>query len=321
MMILILTEQDNQNTNYVVEWLDYNGERFERINEDDDLEKLILEISEGELADFVLKFKNHSDVVFTNIKSYWYSRGVISPYLSANEDIEQIRNYINNEFLALNDYIHILLDKKKSIGSFRKSNLNKLYCLEIAKNVGFFIPNTLITNSKTALFSFSKKGSIISKGIDSVLRFVNKNVSYFSYTNEVKKKHISSLREFFFYSLFQQKVAKKYELRVFYFDKKCFSMAIFSQNDNKTKIDFRNYNDDLPNRFVPYLLPINVQVMITNFMNILELNTGSIDLIVTPDNQYYFLEVNPDGQFGFVSDACNYYLENQIANFLTREII
>jgi hypothetical protein len=39
-------------------------------------------------------------------------------------------------------------------------------------------------------------------------------------------------------------------------------------------------------------------------------------MIVTPEGEYVFLEVNPTGQFGWVSDNCNYYLEEKIANHL-----
>jgi len=46
------------------------------------------------------------------------------------------------------------------------------------------------------------------------------------------------------------------------------------------------------------------------------LNSGSIDILVTPNNEYVFLEVNPVGQFGMVSQPCNYYLEKRIAERL-----
>jgi glutathione synthase/RimK-type ligase-like ATP-grasp enzyme len=50
----------------------------------------------------------------------------------------------------------------------------------------------------------------------------------------------------------------------------------------------------------------------------LELTTASIDLIVDLNENYVFLEVNPDGQFGMISYPCNYYLEKEIANQLTK---
>ena len=46
------------------------------------------------------------------------------------------------------------------------------------------------------------------------------------------------------------------------------------------------------------------------------LKSGSIDMIYSTDNIYYFLEVNPVGQFYQVSFPANYYLEKEIAKTL-----
>ena len=93
-------------------------------------------------------------------------------------------------------------------------------------------------------------------------------------------------------------------------------MAIFSQNNEKTKLDFRNYDYSFPNRKTPFILPSKIEKKIRNFMNFIKLNCGSLDLILTPNSEYVFLEVNPVGQFGMVSSPCNYELEKKIANKL-----
>ena len=94
-------------------------------------------------------------------------------------------------------------------------------------------------------------------------------------------------------------------------------MAIFSQNNPKTKIDYRNYDRKKPNRFVPYKLPGKIEMAIGKMMNELQLNTGSLDLIKSNKNgKYYFLEVNPAGQFGMVSFPCNYNLHKIVAEYL-----
>ena len=47
--------------------------------------------------------------------------------------------------------------------------------------------------------------------------------------------------------------------------------------------------------------------------SIIKLKNGSIDIIRGVDNNYYFLEVNPVGQFGMVSNPCNYNIEEKFA--------
>jgi glutathione synthase/RimK-type ligase-like ATP-grasp enzyme len=51
-------------------------------------------------------------------------------------------------------------------------------------------------------------------------------------------------------------------------------------------------------------------------MKKLDLNCGSIDLIKGCDGKYYFLEVNPTGQFGMIDFPCNYGLHRKVAEKL-----
>jgi glutathione synthase/RimK-type ligase-like ATP-grasp enzyme len=93
-------------------------------------------------------------------------------------------------------------------------------------------------------------------------------------------------------------------------------MAIFSQGDNKTSLDFRRYNRSFENRKVPFQLPEIIEEKLNGLFNALNLNCGSIDLIFTSNDEYLFLEINPVGQFGMVSFPCNYHLEKIIAEYL-----
>lgn len=96
-------------------------------------------------------------------------------------------------------------------------------------------------------------------------------------------------------------------------------MAIFSQSDSRTSVDFRHYRPDKPNRRVPFDLPIDLENKLKQLMSIMNLESGSIDLICDNSNRYVFLEVNPVGQFGMISDPCNYYLEKKIAEYLVQK--
>lgn len=48
-------------------------------------------------------------------------------------------------------------------------------------------------------------------------------------------------------------------------------MAIFSQENDKTKIDFRNYDIANPNRCVPYKLPRRIEKQLIRFYGSFEL--------------------------------------------------
>ena len=146
------------------------------------------------------------------------------------------------------------------------------------------------------------------------------NIQGGSGTISITQKDLISLPEKFFPSLFQEEIIKEYELRSFYLDGRFYSMAIFSQNNKKTKVDFRNYDLKHPNRTVPYKLCEIVQERLKKTFTELKLKTGSADLIKGKDGEYYFLEINPVGQFTQVSMPCNYQLEKKIAEFIIERV-
>jgi glutathione synthase/RimK-type ligase-like ATP-grasp enzyme len=76
-------------------------------------------------------------------------------------------------------------------------------------------------------------------------------------------------------------------------------------------VDYRK-NRQLKVRRVPYNLPENIKQKVMLLMEDLNLSTGSIDFLKSNDGNYYFLEVNPEGQIGMVSNLCNYDIEHKI---------
>jgi glutathione synthase/RimK-type ligase-like ATP-grasp enzyme len=97
-------------------------------------------------------------------------------------------------------------------------------------------------------------------------------------------------------------------------------MAIFSQKDAKTSVDFRNYNKESPNRVVPFQIDKGYSKKLSLLARQLNLFSGSFDILVDACNNYYFLEVNPVGQFGMVSYPCNYFIEKNIALFIINQL-
>jgi D-alanine-D-alanine ligase-like ATP-grasp enzyme len=65
-------------------------------------------------------------------------------------------------------------------------------------------------------------------------------------------------------------------------------------------------------------LPENIETSIRNFLDKTKLKTCSFDVIYSTDDGFYFLEVNPNGQFSWLSENCNYYIEKEIAYQLNK---
>ena len=132
----------------------------------------------------------------------------------------------------------------------------------------------------------------------------------------LNQEDVENLDEVFYPTLFQEKIQKWLDIRSFYLKGDFFSMAIFSQDDEKTAIDFRDYNFENPNKITPFLLPYAIKSKITRLFKKLRLDTGSIDLCLTKEHEFFFLEINPVGQYDMVSVPCNCYLDRELAKIL-----
>lgn len=322
-MILLIAEEKDQSMNKVIDWLYYLNKKFIRINENS-TNKLI-EFSLNNSEQFFIFENSENGIIDTrNLTSCWIRRGsfLFEPldykdYFYDNIVLSQhVFNYLISENSFLHSHLITFLETniQFTLGNFNY-NINKLDVLQNAKKVGLKIPDTDIITQKKDITKIKQK-KCITKGIQNSIEISTNNESITSFTEFVDVKKIVNSENNFFPTLFQNNIQKKFEIRVFYLNGKCFSMAIFSQNDNQTMIDFRKYNWENPNRNVLYKLPLDIEIKIELLMQNLGLNTGSIDLIYSKNNEYIFLEVNPVGQFGFLSLMTNQNLFYEIAEIL-----
>jgi ATP-GRASP peptide maturase of grasp-with-spasm system len=281
-----------------------------------------IDIAEGT---FYFQLDNQR-IHLSEIEAVWYRKGknwLCDQYYPVTvENHAHFSNYLNNklktEESTLATYLHHLIENTVPVlGTAMKGNLNKLLVLQAAKETGFLIPDFCITNHPEGIkHMLEQSPDLITKAISDGLYFFEETealTSYLSYTEKLSPEMVAGIPEWISPSLLQKNIDKKFEVRVFFLAGTCYSMAILSQSDEKTKTDFRKYNEEKPNRFVPFLLPDGINQKINCLFKRLDLNTGSVDLMVDQQDDFYFLEINPVGQFGMVSLPCNYFLEKQIA--------
>lgn len=324
MIIVISQHTAEHTTDHVVDWLDYYGAKFYRFNGIESLYELTYYSgkkhsglsSESKLHDLL---QDSSNIIWYRrwiAKEYYYIIGEISDSISLNRTVI---DYIQDESNVLRKYLLEKISCKKMLSDFSHLAINKLKVLEVANAVGLLIPEGIVTSSKKNLIEFSERyPKVIVKNLSDPTFIQYNKQFYATYTSILNEEFLAKLPNVFFPSLVQEYIEKLFEIRVFYLDKKCFPMAIFSQENKKTEVDFRKYDFRKPNRNVPYQLPLYIEVQLHQIMEELHLNCGSIDLIKTPENKYYFLEINPIGQFGMVSEPCNFFLEEKVAQWLIK---
>lgn len=313
-MILVLTKKHLEKSSMeVIHWIKYYNGSCVRLNFDDFLKnisysslELNTEIPKGTINICWLRRTYDPDFIDNILDNSELNRS----------NYTELSRYLYREISTLSGTLLGEYKNCKWLSHPRELRINKLDVLKRAKNNCLNIPDTIITSEKEVLKKFAEKHkAIITKCISEVSFFNDGNDMFSLKTAQVAKQEIENLPNNFFPSLFQQLLEKDFEIRAFYLNKEFYSMAIFSQEDEQTAVDFRNYNIYKPNRVVPFSLPRDIKTKLSNLMDDLNLTTGSIDLVFR-DETYYFLEVNPVGQFGMVSHPCNYFLEEKIAKYL-----
>lgn len=334
-MILILSQSSMEpTTEEVMDWLEALGEPCVRLN-GEDLDgggaglRFRVEAGTAELAFEV----DGVELPLSGAGVVWFRRWLherraeIAPSLlaapaarSSKLDYE-IRRHLTLESRKLSDFLFARLAGLPWLSHPHRASLNKLDTLTRAARAGFATPATLVTTEREALRRFcAAHGAVITKPAGEVEMFLDGERSHFLFTTALDLAAVDALPVRFAPSLFQEKVDKDYELRIFYLAGECHAMAIFSQTDPQTQTDFRRYNRERPNRMVPYRLRPATEERIGRLMADLDLETGSLDLLQARDGREVFLEINPVGQFGMVSKPCNYGLEKKVAQLLMRKV-
>lgn len=101
--------------------------------------------------------------------------------------------------------------------------------------------------------------------------------------------------------IFQARVPKAHELRVTWMGKHAITAVLHSQESEATRVDWREGQTDL--RVEPGELPGDVWKACHRLMERLGLVFGCFDLVVTPEGEHVFLEINPMGQFLWVEQT------------------
>lgn len=309
-MILILSEDNDYPTLLVQEYLDSWGDNYFRLNESETISVEKIELSNN-TDKIYLKVTNKQgktrSLKLHEITAVWYRRGQFNLTFKQTSTCVELSNYYKIYRLSLQEYFEEYLMRLKPLNRFSENFLNKLNVLNRARQCGIKIPHSFLTSSMN---NMPENRYITKEFVNPPFRVEDKSVY-------ILTQQIANAPEHFFLSFIQKEIIKKYELRIFYLDRMFFSMAIFSQSNEKTKIDFRNYDFDDKLRMVPYELPKEIKLKLIKLMNLLCLKSGSIDLIVDENDDFIFLEVNPVGQWHFLSEYCNYNLEKHIAKYLS----
>ncbi|MEO0842828.1 MAG: MvdD family ATP-grasp ribosomal peptide maturase, partial [Cyanobacteria bacterium J06643_5] len=196
---------------------------------------------------------------------------------------------------------------------------NKQLQLQVAEEIGLKIPRTLITNNPETVKQFAEEcqQGIITKMLSSFAIYDNFGKEKVVFTNPVTLEDINNLDGLNLCPMtFQEKVSKALELRTIIVGKNVFTAAVDSQALQKSRYDWRKEGLALINAWQHHDLPKSIEKKLLKLMAYFGLNYGAIDIILTPDGEYVFLEVNPVGEFFWLEHCPGLPISQAIAELL-----
>jgi ATP-grasp ribosomal peptide maturase len=185
---------------------------------------------------------------------------------------------------------------------------HKALQLMTAAQAGLDVPATLLTNDPDEVRSFATEHiALIYKPLTSGLLEDGRVI----YASPVDVDQLDGVE--LSMNMFQEAISKDHELRVTIVDGNVFTARIDALSDvgrQDWRADYRNLT------YTTADLPDRTKAQLRYLMFKLGLRFAAVDMIVTPDGRYVFLEANPNGQFAWIEDETGLPIASAIADAL-----
>jgi glutathione synthase/RimK-type ligase-like ATP-grasp enzyme len=276
------------------------------------LQKINMNEDSFELTDEFGNTVNSKD-----IKAVWHRKawGITVP----EELDESYTRIFLKEYSSLRYNLFTILQDIPWINPLENENKidgNKMFQLKTAQKNNLTIPKTIFSNDAqkiTAFFHENCNGKMIAKLHGAISKSMGgENMLSTNSIDENSLEDISDIE--YCPMIFQPYIDKEYELRIVYLDGDFFTGKI----NNSENVDWRVAQGDY--FWSEYHLPENIKANLSSMMKEMGLYIGAIDMIKGEDGNYYFLEVNPQGEWGMLQKELNFPIAERIADNLIKRM-
>lgn len=314
--VVVVTNQYDPDADMVMVELNRRSINVIRFNTEDFPTKISFTFDpKGNEMDFLLPMGRviHMDT----IKSIWYRRPIpcIIDSVITND---AMRIFAGREAQTVLDSFY------QCFGGFWMSHplkiraaSRKIHQLRLAQQLGLAIPPTLVTTDPLRAKQFYQEHrEVIVKAMSAPV--IEAEAGFYSFStaviDEISIEKLDCVR--LTPTLFQAYIPKKLELRVTVVGEIAFTCEIYSQSSEKSRVDWRFFDPDKPVPHKAGKLPEEIERKIIEMVKILGLSFAAIDMILTPSDEYIFLEINPNGQWAWIEPLTGMPISKAIADLL-----
>lgn len=190
---------------------------------------------------------------------------------------------------------------------------NKLLQILIAKKIGFAVPETIFSTDSVAIEGLrARVGDIVMKPLGRPFASINGIPSWFFATVIPAAQTMDYEGLGLTPMIFQQLIHKLFDLRVTVIGNQVFGCKIVSD-----QVDWRTAQSKPETLYTPFELDNSIAEKCLLMNKQLGLNFGAYDFACSKEGEYVFLEINPNGQWGFVEDKTGLPLSKAMEELLT----
>ncbi|GAB5518625.1 MAG: hypothetical protein RhofKO_08760 [Rhodothermales bacterium] len=315
-VILILTNKWDITADFVVEDLRDRKVKFLRVNSEDLVEKSFT-ISFPDFKVF-LKVGREQVNITDCLTAVWYRRPGF-PYDNVHESIKPskaVQKFINSQWLTALEALQLIPHVLWINDPVENTKMeNKARQLLRAQELGFNIPQTSITNDSEEVQRLARlyENRVVAKALYAPL-VEEEEQDYFIFSNVVSLKQLDSDEIALSPAIFQQPIQPKIDYRVTVIADKVIPVRISLPDKTTSKLDWRTDEKVI---FEPCSLPVEIENLCRQYVKRSNLVFGAIDL-VEQNGEFYFLEINPNGEWGWLQKIGSVSIASEVANVLCR---
>ncbi|MDP3956444.1 MAG: hypothetical protein Q8P97_00425 [bacterium] len=300
-VVLIVTNEDDPHVDYLMPMIEAEGVEYFRFNTETFPTLIDASIAiTNKKIEGVIKDSFGRSLTLDQIVSVWYRRP-----MDARPDqgisAETSRDFVIKESREFTESLWFQIDSLwvNHPYKLRKAS-RKIQQLKVARQVGWEIPLTLVSNDIAEVRQFVEKNSeVVVKTLFN--QFVVSGEEYKSFfTHALNSADGARLRDVKLCPcIFQETVRKTLELRITVIGNEVFAAALDTQKSPRAKDDWRRAaNERIPCE--EFKLPAEISEKSLAIVRAFDLYFASMDVILTPEGRYVFLDLNPNGQWLWV---------------------
>ena len=303
-MILILSNPHDVHARHIANLLTKRGHHVVRVSRADFGQcasiSLAPEVQRGSIK------VNGMTIASDDISAVWYRRPGRVEAASEIKDSSD-RSFTENEWAQILDGFFAVACRCNVSPPWKQRAATKPLQLSIASDVGFRVPETLITSDPEEALAFvdDHNGAVVHKTLTSPSH-------QFADTRAWSSRDVRHIADLCLCpTIFQEQIIGPADVRVTVVGNRTFSAYIVAGAERC--VDSRLTTQPT---YTPHELPTNVESAILELMDRLGLVFGTLDFKVTHDGEHVFLEVNPQGQFLYVEILAGLPISDALADFL-----